>query len=106
MNFDKQQQEGGRLRTRLIQCLETFWYRHDWLYNFRGPMQNENSGPFVQTLKISRQRQQGIKASTGTFYHEALCDCTGQTNEVGPEGSSCSRDWAIQRATLLTSLGS
>lgn len=37
-------------------------------------MQNENSGTFVQTLTISGQRQQSIKASTGSFYHEALCD--------------------------------
>lgn len=36
-------------------------YRQDQLYNFQGSVQNENSGPFQNLLRISRQWPQNIK---------------------------------------------
>ena len=46
----------------------------------QSPRQNENAGPLVPVLRISRLGQQSIKPSRNLSKYEALRACTGPTS--------------------------
>lgn len=102
-----EQQEGGRRKTKPTQRLETLQGREEWLYNLRGPLQNENAGPlFTRYQELQDRDRRALHQAQGPSSKVPCAPAQVTLLKPSLEGSACSRgEWAVWRAFCLSSMG-